>query len=113
MNKLVKFSFFISLIGISLLYYIFLNSPVKFIESKSIDETFIGKTIRSEVHFSSLKQFNGSTIIYPKSVNLRIIAFGNKKLDIPNDSIIEFNGIVKEDKYGLIIISDQIIIRQK
>jgi hypothetical protein len=111
-NKLLNISFFISIIGLGLLYLLFINSSEKFVEAELIDENFIGKSIKSEIRFSSLKEYNKSIIIYPKKVHFKLVAFGKQKIEAEENDIIEFSGIVDEDKYGLTILIDELKIRK-
>lgn len=111
-NKLLKVSILVSIGGLIILYVIMMNSSVPFVEADNINEKYFGKTIRSEIEFSSIKEYDSSIVIYPKKVNIRLVVFTDEKITIENDTIIEFSGKVDEDEYGYYVILDNIQLRK-
>ncbi|PLW79988.1 hypothetical protein C0585_04845 [Candidatus Woesearchaeota archaeon] len=107
---LKKVSVSVSLIGLILLYLIFLNSEIPRIEPGNIDETHIGKTLQSKVRVSSVKYYNESFTIYPKEYKFKITGFEKLEIALEENQLIEFTGKVDEDKYGLVIMVDELKI---
>jgi len=106
--NLKKVSVSISLIGLILLYLIFINSEIPLIEPGNIDETYIGKTLQSKARISSVKYYNNSFTIYPKEYKFKITGFEKLDIELEENQLIEFTGKVDEDKYGLVIIIDEL-----
>lgn len=113
MQKLKLVSFIGSFVGLLILYLVYSQTQIPFIEPDQIDETLIGKTIQSSIIFSSMKVYNESIIIYPKEFNFNIVVFKNENIIIPDNSIVEFVGKVEKNKYSISIIADKLTVLEK
>jgi len=110
MNKILVASLIISLVGISLLFYISKNSKPNFVPIKEIDSTYIGKTITTTGRIVSITYSKGNIFltIYDKNSSINVPIFSNvaKYLDInlKKGQKISVSGIVDEYKGKLQIV---------
>jgi len=110
-NALLTAGILISLTGLFFLYIVYANSSIPFTDANLIDESMIGQSVKSKVEVSSVKNYNFSTIIYPKKHNFKILLFVD--IELKENSILDFSGRVDEDKYGLVIFADKLTVRDK
>ncbi|MBR9675515.1 hypothetical protein GOV05_00745 [Candidatus Woesearchaeota archaeon] len=100
-KKFLNISVVVSLIGLFVLYLVFINSKAVFVEASEVDESFVSKTINSRVIVSSSKNYEDATVVYVKNNYFKLVI--NQNITLEEDSIISFDGVVDEDEFGLVV----------
>jgi DNA/RNA endonuclease YhcR with UshA esterase domain len=110
MNKILIASLIISLLGISIMFYVAKTSAPSYVPLNEIDSTYIGKTISTTGKIVSINYNKGNIFLtlYDKNSSINVPIFSNvaKYLDInlKKGQKISVSGIVDEYKGKLQII---------
>lgn len=105
-EKLLIFSVVVSVIGVIILYFLYINTDVSYIDD--VDESYIGKTVKTSFTLKDFKKFDDFTVLYSDDFRYNVfydinVNYGDK---------IEVVGKIFEDKYGLYMNVDEIEVRK-
>lgn len=110
MNKLLIFSFSLSLIGILSLLFLSLILPIKQYNLEEINYNLLNKKVKVEGTIFNIRNYDNFQIISIKDSTSEIDITLNKIINISNNQKIIVIGTIQDYKQSLQIQADKILI---